>query len=148
MFFSSWWGKPPPGCSRLVREKFRLSSPRRRGSFLRVQAVFQHPLERALNRRARNAPASLLPSLKKQRSGSACSARSHGLGLRPTNVRLAARHSPSLSLGAHHQTRFKSFNLKVLAVGIFLIILNVLLRHNNPQWAVKYSPVYLLKLFV
>jgi hypothetical protein len=33
---------------------------------------------------------------KKKRSGSACSARSHGLGLRPTNVRLAARLSPSL----------------------------------------------------
>ena len=49
-------------------------------------------------------------------------------------VRLAASHSPSLSLGVHHQARLKRFDFVVLAVGIFLIILNVLLRHNNPQW--------------
>ena len=65
------------------------------------------------------------PIPEKQRSGTACSARSHGLGLRPTNVRLAARHSPSLSLGAHHQARFKSFDFVVLAGEIFLIVLNV-----------------------
>ena len=71
---------------------------------------------------------------KKKRSGSACSARSHGLGLRPTNVRLAARHSPSLSLGVHHQARFKSLDFVVLAGGIFLVVLDVLLGHNNSQW--------------
>ena len=31
------------------------------------------------------------------------------------------------------QSRFKSLNFKVLANGIFLIVLNVLLGHNNSQ---------------
>ena len=52
---------------------------------------------------------------EKKRSGSACSARSHGLGLRPTNVRLAARHSPphfSKCTPAH--TLFLNFICEIL----------------------------------
>ena len=37
-------------------------------------------------------------------------------------------------LSVHHQARFKSFDFVVLAGGIFLVILDVLLGHNNPQW--------------
>ena len=46
----------------------------------RLCRVFQHPLERALNRRARNAlafPGISSPIPEKQRSSSACSARGH-----------------------------------------------------------------------
>ena len=32
------------------------------------------------------------------------------------------------------QARFKSFDFVVLAGGIFLIVLDVLLGHNNSQW--------------
>ena len=38
-----------------------------------------------------------------------------------------------VGLSVHHQARFKSFDFVVLAVGIFLIVLNVLLGHNNSQ---------------
>ena len=63
----------------------------------------------------------------------------HADKLRPSafTVRLAARLSPSLSLGVH---------FVVLAVGIFLIILNVLLRHNNPQWHSVRNADFLFKI--
>ena len=59
----------------------------------------------------------------------------HADKLRPSafTVRLAASHSPSLSLGIHHQSRFKRLNFKVLANGIFFIVLDVLFGHNNSQ---------------
>ena len=41
-----------------------------------------------------------------------------------------------VGLSVHLQTRFKRLNLVVLASGIFLVVLNVLLGHNNSQWAV------------
>ena len=41
---------------------------------------------------------------------------------------------PSRRGSALAQTRFKRFDFVVLAGGIFLVILNVLLGHNNPQW--------------
>ena len=120
------WGRPPP---------------RKARSFATLSSGRSPP---------RNAPALNSPWLQKcarlaHMAVPECSLNdtfSSALEQRPSSLptrRVMRKHAcmfpyPSRRGSALAQTRFKRLNLVVLASGIFLVVLNVLLGHNNSQW--------------